>query len=60
MLDEKKGKTHYLKWMYDFNELRNIAAHKNSLRTYTDADLEFLDWLRSDIEPRLKAELEKK
>lgn len=54
---EKKGKKYYLNWMNDFNELRKIAAHKNLLRTYSDEDLEFLDWLRSELEPKLKAEL---
>lgn len=56
MEGEKKGNKYYLKWMSDFNELRKIAAHKNALRTYTDEDLDFLDWLRSEMYPTLIAE----
>ena len=51
--DERKGKKYYLQWIYDFNELRNIAAHKNQLRTYTDDDLEFVEWLRTEVSPKL-------
>jgi hypothetical protein len=54
---EKKGNKFYLSWMEHFNELRRIAAHKNQLRTYTDEDLEFLDLLRSELLPRLDADL---
>jgi hypothetical protein len=54
MVDEKKGKKYYLDWMTRYNELRRVAAHKNSMRTYTDEDLEFLDWLRSELAPKLK------
>ena len=46
---EKKGQTYYLDWMHAFSELRNIAAHKNQLKTYTDEDLEFVDWLRVEV-----------
>lgn len=53
MPDEKHGKKFYLSWIARYNELRRIAAHKNNLRTYTEADLEFLDWLRSEISSRL-------
>lgn len=51
---EKKGGKH-TQWIARFNDIRKIAAHKNSLRTYTDADLEFLDWLRSEVQPSLIA-----
>lgn len=51
---EKKGKKYYTSWMADFNELRRIPAHKSALRTYSDQDFEFLDWLRSEIYPKLK------
>lgn len=54
---EKKGNKFYLSWMEQFNELRRIAAHKNSLRTYADEDLEFLDMLRTELLPRLDADL---
>ncbi len=51
---EKKGGK-YTGWMARFNDIRKIAAHKNSLRTYTDDDLAFLDWVRSEALPRLQA-----
>jgi DGQHR domain-containing protein len=50
---EKKGKKYYLDWMIDFNELRKIAAHKNALRTYSDDDIDFIEWLCSELTPRL-------
>lgn len=54
---EKKGNKFYLSWIDKFNELRRVAAHKNALRTYTDEDLELLDLLRSELLPRLDADL---
>ncbi|MYF11550.1 MAG: DGQHR domain-containing protein [Gammaproteobacteria bacterium] len=51
---EKKGQKYYLSWMQIFNELRNIAAHKNQLKTYTDEDLEFVEWLRVEVSPKVK------
>lgn len=53
MPSEKAGQKYYLSWIARFNELRRIAAHKNSLRTYTEADLEFLDWLKGQLEDPL-------
>lgn len=50
---ERQGQKYYLSWIQDFNELRNIAAHKNQLKTYTDADLEFIEWLRTEVHPKL-------
>lgn len=50
---ERSGQRYYLSWVQDFNELRNIAAHKNQLKTYTDADLEFIEWLRTEVHPKL-------
>lgn len=49
MPDEKKGKKFYTSWIVRFGDLRNIAAHKNALRTYTDEDLEFIEWLRVEV-----------
>lgn len=55
---EKKGsKKYHTAWIARFAEIRNIAAHKNSLRTYTDEDLEFVDWLRSEVAPSIEQEL---
>lgn len=53
---EGKGGKHTA-WMARFNDIRKIAAHKNSLRTYTEDDLEFLDWVRAEACPRLEAAL---
>jgi DGQHR domain-containing protein len=50
---EQKGQKYYLGWIQTYNDLRNIAAHKNVMKTYTDDDLEFVDWLRSEISPKL-------
>jgi DGQHR domain-containing protein len=55
---EKRGsKKYHTAWIAKFSEIRNIAAHKNALRTYTDDDLEFIDWLRSEVAPRIEQEL---
>lgn len=50
---EQAGQKYYLGWIQQFNELRNIAAHKNKLKSYTDEDLEFVDWLRAEVHPKL-------
>ena len=52
-LDEKAGQKYYLGWVNTFNELRNIAAHKNRLKTYTSDDLDFVEWLRTDVSPKV-------
>jgi DNA sulfur modification protein DndB len=52
---EKAGQKYYLGWTNNFNELRNIAAHKNQLKTYTDEDLEFVEWLRTEVSPKVPA-----
>jgi len=50
---EKKGKKYYTTWIARFNELRRIPAHKSSLRTYSEEDFEFLDFIRSEFYNRL-------
>jgi DGQHR domain-containing protein len=50
---DRGGKKYYLDWIQTFNELRNIAAHKNQLKTYTDEDLEFVDWLMAEVDPKV-------
>ncbi|MEO0668962.1 MAG: DGQHR domain-containing protein [Pseudomonadota bacterium] len=50
---ERQGQKYYLAWINGFNDLRNIAAHKNKLKTYTDEDLEFIDWLRAEVSPKV-------
>ena len=52
---ERSGQKYYLGWIQDFNELRNIAAHKNQMKTYTDEDLDFVEWLRTEVSPKLPA-----
>ena len=54
--NDRKGQKYYLNWMNTFNELRNIAAHPNQLKTYTDEDIEFVEWLRTDVSPKLPSE----
>jgi len=53
MPGEKAGQKYYLAWIQSFNELRNIAAHKNQLKTYSDADLDFVEWLRTEVSPKV-------
>jgi len=56
--EERKGsKKYHTAWIAKFSEIRNIAAHKNAMRTYTDQDLEFVDWLRTEVAPKIDAEL---
>lgn len=49
----RAGQKYYLDWMQTFNEIRNIAAHKNQLKTYSTDDLEFVDWLRTEVDPKV-------
>jgi DGQHR domain-containing protein len=51
--NERAGQKYYLGWIQTFNELRNIAAHKNQLKTYSDDDLEFVEWLRTEVSPKV-------
>ena len=50
---DRAGQKYFLDWIQTFNELRNIAAHKNQLKTYTDEDLEFVEWLRTEVSPKV-------
>ena len=50
---DRKGQKYYLGWVNKFSELRNIAAHKNQLRTYTEEDLDFVEWLRTEVGPKI-------
>lgn len=49
----EKKKSRHTSWMARFNEIRRIPAHKSGLRTYSDEDFEFLDWLRTQISERI-------
>ncbi len=50
---DSRGRKYYLDWINSFNELRNIAAHRNRLKTYSEADLEFVEWLRANVGPKV-------
>ncbi len=50
--DPRKGRKYFLNWIGDYNDLRNIAAHKNQSRTYREEDLEFVEWLRTVVSPK--------
>ncbi len=52
MPNERLGQKYYLGWIQVFNKLRNIAAHKNQFKTYTDEDLEFVGWLKKEVSPK--------
>ena len=54
MTDEKKGKKYYTSWIAKFNELRRIPAHASALRTFSEEDFDFLDWLRVEFYDRLE------
>lgn len=49
----EKGKVYYLDWMEEFNELRRVPAHSSSMRVYDDEQYSFLEWLKSELVPRL-------
>lgn len=51
--DDRKGQKYYLGWIAQYNELRKIAAHPNQYRTYSEDDLEFVDWLRTEVSPKI-------
>lgn len=50
--DERPGQKYYLGWIDTFNKLRNIAAHKNQFKTYTEEDLQFVKWLKKEVSPK--------
>lgn len=53
MEGEKKGKKFYTGWIGRLNDLRKIAAHKNELREYKDEDVEFVNWIASELFAKL-------
>ena len=53
-MDGEKGKTYYLDWMERLNELRRVPAHPGSLRTYSEEDYAFVDWLKKHLYTRLE------
>lgn len=54
MSDEKKGKKYYTSWIIRFADLRHIAAHPSATRSYTEEDLEFIEWLRVEVMSKLE------
>lgn len=55
-IGEKKGQKYYLGWIDQVNQVRNTAAHRNELKTFSDEDLEFVDWLRATVSPKIPGE----
>lgn len=51
---ERKGKKYYLSWIDSFNVLRRIPAHKSELRTYSEEDFDFLEYIRAEFYDRLE------
>lgn len=51
---EKKGRKYYTSWLAKFNELRRVPAHKSALRTYSEDDFVFLDFIRSEFYSKLE------
>jgi len=49
MADEKNGKKYYLAWLERLNEIRRHTAHKNPYRQYSDEDIEFVAWIKSQL-----------
>ena len=56
MINETHGQKYYLKWLESFNEIRNIAAHRNQAKTYSNEHLEFFAWLTENVIPKFKEE----
>ena len=52
MPGEKSGQRYYLSWLFKLNEVRNIAAHRNQFKSYTDDDLAVVEWLRAEVAPK--------
>lgn len=50
---DRGGQKYYLSWINEFARLRNVAAHPNQFKTYTEEDLKFVDWLRTNVSPKL-------
>lgn len=53
---EKKGQKYFLSWIDRLNQVRNTAAHRNQLKTFSDDDLEFVDWLRTSVSAKIPGE----
>lgn len=43
-------------WINQLNQVRNIAAHRNQLKTFSDDDLEFVEWLKASVSPKISGE----
>ena len=47
-------KKYYIDWLERLNDLRKTAAHKSSLRGYTEADVQFVEWLKPCLYDKLE------
>lgn len=52
MKNEAKGKAHYVGWLARFNEIRRIPAHSSGVRTYEEADYEFMKHIKFEFYKR--------
>lgn len=55
--DEKANtqKKYYVDWLEKLNEVRKTAAHKNALRGYSEADVQFVEWLKPLLYEKLES-----
>jgi DNA sulfur modification protein DndB len=44
-----KSKTYHLDWIAALNERRRTAAHGSAIRAFSDEDIKFVKWLKSEL-----------
>lgn len=49
MPGEPKGKKYYTSWLTRYNGVRRVPSHKSPVRSFTEDDLDFLDWVRAEF-----------
>lgn len=49
MKGEPRGKAHYVGWLGRFNEIRRIPAHSSGVRTYEEADYDFMKHIKFEF-----------
>ena len=49
MKGEPRGKAHYVGWLARFNEIRRIPAHSSGVRTYEEADYDFMKHIKFEF-----------
>lgn len=55
--DEKANpqKKYFMDWLEKLNEVRRTAAHKSALRGFSDADIQFVEWLKPLLYEKLES-----